>query len=293
MMSLQGKKVLVLGATGLLGKPLCKKLQEADLEVVRHSISRPADINFDLSEVDEFKKHLQEIQPDFIINLVALTNVDLCEESPEKAYAINALPMKILAEYARSSNAYIIHISTDQVYSGEGPHLEEIPRPVNYYAYSKLVSELYLNGSKGVSLRTNFFGKSLTEGRQSFSDFIYKALSSGENISLADDVYFGPLHYETLSQVIIECLKKTPVGVFNLGAKEGLSKQGFALEMKSILGGNLNFKTISMDDLKLNAKRPKDMRMDLSLIEERLEIKLPTLKEEIERLRNDYGKMEL
>jgi dTDP-4-dehydrorhamnose reductase len=285
--------VLILGSTGLLGVPLASYLESLGHKVVRHSAAKSSDISFDLTNETEVSQKLLEIRPSVIINLVALTNVDACEKDPVLAYHLNAKPLVCLNDYIeKNRDSYLIHISTDQVYSGSGEQAEDEVEPLNYYAYSKLLSEQYAKGPRSLILRTNFFGKSQTEGRVSFSDFIWNSMKEGNEITLVDDVYFCPLHYQTICEVIAESIEKKPFGIFNLGSKSGCSKKDFGLKVMELLDGKLNYKVASMDDLSLSAPRPKDMRMNVVEIEKILNIKLPSLDQEVNRLRIDYGKME-
>ena len=80
---------------------------------------------------------------DYIINLVALTNVDLCEKKL-KAKNSNFIFVKNLVRAIKKykDNIHLIHISTDQVYNGKGNHIESNTNPINYYGKSKLQGEM-------------------------------------------------------------------------------------------------------------------------------------------------------
>ena len=62
---------------------------------------------------------------DVIINLVALTDLEKCEKDVASAFKSNVQTMEKLIASISSLNIHLIHISTDQVYSGDGPHKEE------------------------------------------------------------------------------------------------------------------------------------------------------------------------
>jgi dTDP-4-dehydrorhamnose reductase len=65
--------------------------------------------------------------PDIIINLAALANVDICERHPQLAYLSNVKIVENLASSIRNLpiRCHLVHLSTDQVYDGAGPHREE------------------------------------------------------------------------------------------------------------------------------------------------------------------------
>ena len=62
---------------------------------------------------------LQEIKPDRIIHLAAMTGVDLCETEKELATLINTKATEILARQAVKLNAFFLYVSTDYVFDGE------------------------------------------------------------------------------------------------------------------------------------------------------------------------------
>ena len=156
------KKILVLGATGLIGVPLSNYLVRQGYNVIRHGNTSSADYQIDLTVPDNFLKILIEIDPDFIINLVALTDVDKCEAEPNLAYLLNIRPVEILQfYYNKKQSVKIIHISTDQVYDGTGPHRESDIKISNIYSLSKYYAEHVALGANGCILRTNFVGRSL------------------------------------------------------------------------------------------------------------------------------------
>lgn len=104
--------------------------------------SRTNEVSVDISSYDSVLTVIKKVQPEFVINLAALTNVDECESNPFEAYKMNALGCKNLAEAQSQYPFKIIHISTDHFYTDSGESDEESVHPLNYYAYSKLMGKL-------------------------------------------------------------------------------------------------------------------------------------------------------
>jgi dTDP-4-dehydrorhamnose reductase len=168
----------------------------------------------------------------------------------------------------------------------KGPHAEGNENPVNIYGRSKLAGETAaLSHSGALVLRTNIFGPSRTPGRASLSDFVIGSLSQGKSIQLFEDIYFSPLHMETVCALMVGALEKGLVGVYNMGSREGMSKKDFSL--KVALHKELptdRTKTVKSSHIQGRAPRPKDMRLDVSRIEKALGREMPTLEDEIRNL---------
>ena len=148
----------------------------------------------------------------------------------------------------------------------------------NTYALTKLFAEKLLRNTNSIILRTNFFGKSFSENRKSFSDWIVDSINRNEKIRLINDVIFNPVSIEILCDCISIVLSSDKTGTYNIGSKEGMDKLTFAKEIakrKSLI--LRKFEPCSVDDLGLSALRPKGMLMNCSLFEETFNYKFPRL----------------
>lgn len=284
--------VLVIGATGLLGSTLAPALAASGHSVVTHGLSGPAQERANLCDFAQASSLVARVKPDCIINLAALTNVDLCEREPHKAYLLNVATVTHVARAIREQAplCHLIQISTDQVYDGTGPHLEANVTVTNTYAFSKIAGELAAASVPSTILRTTFFGRSRCANRTSFSDWVVQALRKDTPLNVFDDILFSPLDIKTLASMIEHVVRMRPVGLFNLGAREGMSKAAFVFALAKVmdLATNHITRTVSTANSELQAYRPKDMRMDCSLFERTMGLQLPTLIDQIHLLRSDY-----
>lgn len=285
-------RVLVTGADGLLGTTLVPTLAAQGHEVFCLSRRSVAGIRADLSNSADTARALDLVLPDVIVNLAALTNVDECERNPADAYRQNTLIVENLVGWIvrRVPACHLVQISTDQVYSGAGPHVEPRVCPINYYAFSKYAGELVAERAGGTVLRTNLFGRSRCPGRQSFSDWLVGVMKRGESVRVFEDVLFSPLSLETLASMIALSVQQKTGGIFNLGSANGLSKADFAIALGECLGlSTAQLVRARSTDAALAARRPLDMRMDSSRFESGFGVVLPALESEIRLMRNAYA----
>lgn len=147
-------KVLVTGSNGQLGSELkeCAKRMSG----VEFLFTDVADL--DITNAAQVNSYCELHQPKFIVNCAAYTAVDKAEAEKDLATLINATAVKNLAEAAKNSGAYFIHVSTDYVFDGMGylPYKEEDEvNPQSEYGRTKLQGEQFaLAYGKSMVIRT-------------------------------------------------------------------------------------------------------------------------------------------
>eukprot|EP01095_Lingulamoeba_sp_RSL-Kostka_P012404 TRINITY_DN492_c1_g1_i1.p1 TRINITY_DN492_c1_g1~~TRINITY_DN492_c1_g1_i1.p1 ORF type:complete len:343 (+),score=102.43 TRINITY_DN492_c1_g1_i1:61-1029(+) len=145
-------RVLITGASGLLGRELMESFK--DCELVGTGLNRVDGeniIKMDLSNEDEIKSILEEKKPQIIVHAAAIRRPDICDNNEELTEKINVNSTKIIAEHAASHNdCFLIYISTDYVFDGTSPPYKpnDAPNPLNTYGKSKLKGEEVIWESK-------------------------------------------------------------------------------------------------------------------------------------------------
>ena len=285
-------RILLLGATGMLGVEASQFLNSGGYDVIKHGLFKEADVRADLTSLGSANQLLIDCKPDIIVNMTGFTSVEDCEANMRQAYLVNTKIVENMVALVSDakSDIYFVQISTDHVYDGAGPSDEHDTTILNNYAMTKYAADLLIGGNCGVSLRTNFFGKSNVVGRESITDWVFKSKMSGASINVFDDVYFCPLSFTSVNEVLEKVIRKRPLGIFNLGSHEGMSKAQFDIFFCQCLGFETSFmKSIKSVDAKvLKAVRPKNMLMNVEKIERELGIQLPLLNDEIKKVAKQY-----
>jgi len=275
-----------------LGKKLIKILKKKNKKIKKKNETQKKKLKKTKNLFNFFLKQIKKNKPDVIINLVALTNVDECENDKKLAKKTNVFFTKELVQAINTyhKKIHLIHISTDQVYNGKGSHIEKTTQPINFYGYTKLQGEIFAQKTFSTILRTNFIGKAENKKKLSLSDWIVNSVVKNKKIDLFKNIFFSPLHTSTLVKLIEKVIKMKKKGIFNLSSKSKISKADFAnrlckelkLSLKNINKTNYNYK-------KLLAKRPLDMSLNVSKFEKYYNVKLPKVTNEIKKLVKEYS----
>ncbi|MGD9703343.1 MAG: dTDP-4-dehydrorhamnose reductase [Acidimicrobiia bacterium] len=132
-------RVLVTGASGQLGRDVTLACESVGDDVV--AADRGA---LDVTSRDAVLGAVTALRPDAVIHCAAWTAVDACESDTDRAWLVNALAVRHVADACRRVDAHLVHVSTDYVFSGTKPtpYTEwDTPDPLSAYGRSKLGGE--------------------------------------------------------------------------------------------------------------------------------------------------------
>jgi len=138
-------KVLVCGASGLLGRDLCRHLQNKNIEYIGTYASRPFDkgIQVNFENTKEITRVMMEHNITVCVNCIVERQVDTCENNWSVTKKINIDVAANIAKACSILNVHMVHISTDYVFDGKKApyHPDSETNPLQNYGISKLISE--------------------------------------------------------------------------------------------------------------------------------------------------------
>ncbi|MEX6424821.1 dTDP-4-dehydrorhamnose reductase family protein [Providencia manganoxydans] len=166
-------KVLVVGATGMLGCSIFSNLSDSnDLDV--YGTVRSVDglekffpsvdkllLNVDIKEFETLEHSIKQTKPDVVINCIGLIKQHDVSKQHVEAVEVNALLPHKIAQVCSSIDARLIHFSTDCVFDGKaGNYVEaDLPTATDLYGKSKCLGEV--DYSNHITLRTSIIGHEL------------------------------------------------------------------------------------------------------------------------------------
>jgi dTDP-4-dehydrorhamnose reductase len=131
-------RTLITGGGGQLASDLEELLGE------RGQVWSRSREELDITDDEAVAAAMSSFAPTVVYNCAAYHNVDVCEDTEDRAFAVNARAVKRLAQRCTEQGTRLVHLSTNYVFdgSGERPWTEEdLPRPRSIYALSKLAGE--------------------------------------------------------------------------------------------------------------------------------------------------------
>jgi len=289
-------KIGITGASGMLGAALMSHLSKQSHQIFATSRTKGVSVCdvewdlFDLTNISLLERWLERINPDVVIHCAAIVNVDACENNESLATKLHVEVTDCIAGYLESNNGRLIYISTDSVFDGKkhGSYVESYEaKPLNIYANTKLLGEKVVESmANGLVLRVNIIGTTPID-RSSFAEWVLDSLVSGTEMNLFCDVYFSPLHVCDLSKVIGEIVVEPIYGLYHCASSNSVSKYEFGMIMAKIFNiSDSNIHKVSVDSLKLKARRPKNMALNVSKISKILKYNLPTVKDAIKLMKH-------
>jgi dTDP-4-dehydrorhamnose reductase len=286
------KKVLVTGASGLLGSKLVVAARTF-FEVIPTHRSTPLakdSIKIDITDFSQVSQILSSVHPDCVVHTAAMTNVDKCETDRENAWKINAIGTGNLATLCGKSNAKLVYVSTDYVFDGDkGFYTEEDPtNPVNYYGLTKLEGENRVkeNCRDYLIARTSvLYG--WHPQKPNFATWVINSLKNSTPIKVMDDHFNSPTLADNLAEIIVEMLQKDLRGTYHTAGDERISRYEFARRIAEAFNLNEELITpIKMDELKVwIAKRPRDSSLCVDKAKRKLKTRILNVEESGVRLR--------
>jgi len=286
-------RILITGASGLLGSNVLLAAIDAGYHVTATSHSRPIRVSgaqwkaADLTVEGAAAELLDDTQPEWIVHCAAATDVDRCEQDPDWAFSLNRDMPAAIAAAATDTGASMVHISTDAVFDGgPGPHRESDPaNPINIYGESKLSGERAVLAAdpRAAVVRTNFYGWSPT-GRTSLAEWFLGNLRAGEPCNGFTDIQISPLLVNDLAHALLRILQAGASGIWHLGCAGRFSKYEFGVRIAEVFDLDPNLiAPVESHTVGLPAQRPKDLSLDSQRAVQELGIDLPSCEEGIRR----------
>lgn len=254
------KKTIVLGAGGQLGQCI-KGVDTSGLEMIYYN-SNEANI----LEESHLRAVFMREKPEVVINCAAYTAVDLAEDEPLKAAAINAQAPELIAQLCLAHNALLIHISTDFVFNGESPtprKEDDKSDPTGVYGKTKLAGEeaIVHTMENFVILRTSWL---YSEFGNNFLKTMLRLGKERDELSVVFDQVGSPTYAVDLAEFIVKIAlaDKPEYGIYHYSNEGVASWYDFAHAIFRAAGIEVKLKPVPSSEYPTKARRPSYSVLD-------------------------------
>jgi dTDP-4-dehydrorhamnose reductase len=296
-------KILLLGKNGQVGWELQRSLAPLGqlLALDRHSTEWVGD----LSQPEGLARSVRTFRPDVIVNAAAHTAVDKAESEQELARGLNATAPAALAQAAAEVGAWLVHYSTDYVFSGHGdtPWQEgDATGPLSVYGQTKLEGEQHIaaSGCQHLIFRTSWV---YAARGGNFARTMLRLAAERERLTVINDQHGAPTGADLIADVTAHAIRQVMTqptapkhrqlsGIYHLVAAGETTWHGYAshvIAQARQCKPELHLKVTDIAPVPTSAfptpaKRPLNSRLDTRKLQQAFGLVLPPWQQGVERL---------
>ena len=238
--------IFLTGASGLVGSAFARAASRRGHRVVGTVGSYTGEIDgltrkiaVDLADEGATTAAVLDVFPEAIVNCAAASSPEVCDANPARAQILNVRLPTALARLAHHVSARLIHLSSEQVFSGEQPApyaQADAPSPLNLYGRQKVESERAVHAAAAefaVTLRAPLLMGNSLGGRRSTHERLFADWSAGKVAKLYTDEFRQPCTAENLAEAMLElCERPEPCGIFHWAGAELISRHALGLRIR-------------------------------------------------------------
>lgn len=271
-------KIVVTGASGLLGRAICKHFKSIprfEVKGIAFSRAKGDHVKMDLTDEAAVTRFMDNYGPDIIIHAAAERRPDVCKDSPDEAEKLNVGAVKTLARCAESFGIWLVYISTDYVFDGKNPpyYPGSKPNPLNFYGKTKLAGEKVVKKilEEYCILRLPILYGFVEYPAESAVNIIAGNLLGNPGAVQDNWAVRYPTFVDDIAVVLQQMIEiwweeQEINGIYHWSGDEAFTKYGMALVMADILG--IDPAKITGDDTPTpGAPRPYDAHLDSGSLE--------------------------
>ena len=232
-------RVLIIGASGFIGRHLMRRLSETrrhEVFATYRSRAPMDDGNFwrrvELTDAAGLEQVFQSARPDVVVHLAAIADLRTAERDPETATAVNVSATSTIARLSDLHRAKLVFVSTEYVFGGERGYYQEddTPRPTTHYGRTKWQAEQEVAklATRWNILRTSIVYGWPAPGQRNFVPWLIESLQSGHPYQGSTDVYRTPIFVGHLTDGIAALVEGDYPGIHHVAGRDWVSMYDFA-----------------------------------------------------------------
>lgn len=241
-------RILITGATGLLGKALIETAGR-DLEILGtyigdYQMTGTEKVKYckvDMADDKSVKKVFGDFKPEVVIHAASIGSPDFAEKHRDLTWEINVNGTSRAVSCCESIGAKFIYISSNGIYDGDhAPYGEDDhAEPVNFYGKTKLEGEIITrkSGIKNAVIRPILmYGWNHPFERGNIVTMALDKLKNNKPMSAYDDVYCNPLYVSECARCIWKVISSGKYESYNIAGKDRVSIYGLLVKVAEVFG---------------------------------------------------------
>ncbi len=262
------KRVLLTGGNGFIGTRF-REAHHHNYEILATDVQE-----LNILEKDKILDAFKLYKPDYVIHAAAIALTDFCNKNPEKCHAINVDGAVNIAEACRETGARMIFLSTEQVFNGNpdpGPYKEtDTPVPDTMYGRNKLEAEGKIKDILGdlIILRFTWMFGVPERNRPVVNNIFWdtvKSVMRNEPMRVPCNEYRGLTYVNELMDQF-DKIMNLPPGTYHVGAENKKNRYDVVCQILKEMGLEHRIPELVIRDEEKYADKPRDARLDTSLI---------------------------
>ncbi len=287
-------RTLIIGASGKIGKFFLKsKRKNFYFTYFKRKIKKG--IKFNLLK-DDIEPIISKYKIKKIVLLSAITEPDYCEKNKVYSNNLNIIKTKEIIDKIIEKNIYLIFISSEFVFSGnKGNYTEkDLPNPINLYGKQKLLIEKYLlsNYKNFAILRIAKTYSDDISDKTLITNYVKEIFSERKVFFVSKKQIFSPLYVHDLIKIIYYFILKKKTGIFHVAGPKTYSRYQILIKILEKINEYNNFnpqiKIINLNQLKLIAKRPLNVGLNIRKLKRHINFDLKNIDYVLKIVLNKY-----
>jgi dTDP-4-dehydrorhamnose reductase len=245
-------KIYIAGAGGMLGSYVYNQFKKiAEVKATDIDVNESWLSYADVRDYTSIETDIIQFNPDLIINLSAMTDLEECETEYNNCFSTNTIGAINLMEISKKLDVPYVFISTAGVFGGEKEFFTDYdnPIPLSIYAKSKVFAENYLlkNYNKSWIFRAGWMMGGGKRKDKKFISKIMKQIESGATeLFVVDDKLGTPTYTgDFANSMFHHVTHELSYGLYNMVSKGDASRYDVAVKIVELL--NLDIKVTKVD----------------------------------------------
>lgn len=206
----------------------------------------------DFNNFKNYKSDVKKFNPDILVHLGALTDLEYCELNPQHAYLTNYISVENATYIANELNIPIVFISTAGIFDGKKNQYDDwdTPNPLCHYARSKYAAELFVAkyAKKGLVCRAGWMmGGGVKKDKKFVNKIIKQIIENKKKLYVVKDKLGTPTYTHDFVKNLDLLLVNKFWGVYNLVCQDVTSRYDVAIKIIDLLNLQKKIKIIKVN----------------------------------------------